>query len=51
MDSYEWAIMGLASTTESAMVTKHFVTTFSKTCNKKLYFILIFISFFVMPYP
>ena len=35
MCSEERAIMGLGSQAVSAWVTKHFVTTFSKTCNNK----------------
>ena len=34
MGSYERAVMGLESQAVSAQVTKHFVTVFSKTCNK-----------------
>ena len=34
MGSYEWAFMGLEPQAVSARVTKHFVTTFSKACNK-----------------
>ena len=30
---------------------KHFVTIFSKTCNKKLHFVFNLHIFFVMPYP
>ena len=32
--SCEWVIVGSKSRTASARVTKHFVTIFSKTCNK-----------------
>ena len=46
MDSCERAIMGLESPAVSALVTKHFVTIFSKTCNKKLYFIFNLHIFF-----
>ena len=35
MGSCEWAVMGLESLAVSAGVTNHFVTTFSKTCNKE----------------
>ena len=34
MGSRECFIMGLKSRAASALVTKHFVTIFSKTCNK-----------------
>ena len=34
MGSHEWVVMGLKSRAASARVTKHFVTIFSKTCNK-----------------
>ena len=30
----EWLVVGLKSRAASARVTKHFVTIFSKTCNK-----------------
>ena len=32
--SREWVVMSLKSRAASARVTKHFVTIFSKTCNK-----------------
>ena len=35
MGSPEQAVMGLETRAESARVIKHFVTIFSKTCNKK----------------
>ena len=38
--SREWVGMGLKSRAASARVTKHFVTIFSKTCNKYEYRIL-----------
>ena len=34
MGSRECVVMGLKSRAASALVTKHFVTIFSKTCNK-----------------
>ena len=34
MGSRECVVMGLKSRAVSALVTKHFVTIFSKTCNK-----------------
>ena len=34
MGSREWLVVGLKSRAASARVTKHFVTIFSKTCNK-----------------
>ena len=34
MGSHEWLVVGLKSRAASARVTKHFVTIFSKTCNK-----------------
>ena len=34
MGSREWLVVGLKSRAASAQVTKHFVTIFSKTCNK-----------------
>ena len=34
--SCEWTVMGLESPAVSARVTQHFVTVFSKTCNKVL---------------
>ena len=34
MGSTEWLVVGLKSRAASAQVTKHFVTIFSKTCNK-----------------
>ena len=34
MGSHEWLVVGLKSRATSARVTKHFVTFFSKTCNK-----------------
>ena len=34
MGSREWLVVGLKSQAASARVTKHFVTIFSKTCNK-----------------
>ena len=34
MGSCERAVMGLESQAVSALVTKHFVTIFSTTCNK-----------------
>ena len=34
MGSCEWLVVGLKSRAASARVTKHFVTIFSKTCNK-----------------
>ena len=37
MGSRERAVMGLGSRAVSARVTKHFVTIFSKTCNKRQY--------------
>ena len=46
MDSSEWAIMGLESPAVSALVTKHFVTIFSKTCNKKPHFVFNLHIFF-----
>ena len=35
MGSCEQAVLDLESRAVSAWVTKHFVTTFSKTCNKE----------------
>ena len=35
MGSSERAVMGLESQAVSTPVTKHFVTIFSKTCNKQ----------------
>ena len=35
MGSQEQAVMGLESCAVSAQVTKHFVSIFSKTCNKE----------------
>ena len=40
MGSGEWVVMGLKSQAASAWVTKHFVTIFSKTCNKYKFRIL-----------
>ena len=37
MGSHERAVMGLELRAGSARVTKHFVTIFSKTCNKWRY--------------
>ena len=34
MGSHEWLVVGLKSRAASARVTNHFVTIFSKTCNK-----------------
>ena len=34
MGSHEWLVVGLKSQAAPARVTKHFVTFFSKTCNK-----------------
>ena len=51
MNLCEQAIMGLELPAASAMITKHFVIIFSKTCNKKLYFIFNLHIFFVMAYP
>ena len=34
MGSHERVVVGLKSRVASAWVTKHFVTIFSKTCNK-----------------
>ena len=39
--SSERPVMGLESRAVSAQVTKHFVTIFSKTCNKPAYYRLI----------
>ena len=36
MGSCEWVIMGLVPQAVSARVTLHFVTIFSKTCNKHI---------------
>ena len=37
MGSRERAVMGLELRTDSAEVTKHFVTIFSKTCKNLIY--------------
>ena len=41
MGSHECVVMGLKSRAASALVTKHFVIIFSKTCNKFEFRILI----------
>ena len=44
MGSREQADIGLVSRTESARVTKHFVTIFSKEYNKYMYFLISMLS-------
>ena len=44
MGSREPGDIGLASRAESARVTKHFVTVFSKEWNKYMYFLIAMLS-------